>query len=96
MLVAEEYYNQLLPPTETLVHVLSKYVDIIHPQLPFLNLEGFSGNVQAAVKRGELSLFLLFTMLAAASPHADDIFAVMAGWDSSKEAATSYFHVAEV
>lgn len=96
MAAAKKHHHQVLPPTDTLIHVLSRYVDIIHPQIPFLNLEGFAGNIQAAVTRGHLSLFVLVTMLATAFPYADDVFAVMAGFESSRRASMRYFRLAEV
>lgn len=85
-----------VPPTDLLRKALNQYIELVHPRVPFLDLDEISGNVREKVARGQLSQFLLTAMLAAAMPYIENYDASLAGFDSPEKASMFYFHVSKV
>lgn len=79
-----------LPPESILYELLARFIDYVHPQLPFLDLAQFRGDVRAKVFSGNFSLFVFHALLATTFPHTDEKVLQALGFDNARDASQCY------
>ena len=92
----EEKCSLSLPPDAILQELLVCFIDYVHPQLPFMDLQQFCGNVREMVLSGKFSLFVMNAVLAVAFPHLDERAVSESGFQHAREASRVYHSKAEV
>ncbi|KIW93071.1 uncharacterized protein Z519_05676 [Cladophialophora bantiana CBS 173.52] len=92
----EDEWVQFLPNEALFNEILARFVDYVHPQLPFMDMKQICGNLRMKALAGGFSLFVLHAMIAAAWPHLEAEFVVAAGFASAKEASNNHVQRATV